>query len=357
MRDRLLLFLGAGASAPLGVPTNENFMDDFLHAHPTYSDFWTDVRGRALENGYSRQVDLEAAMTSIRFLGAEDRTDYLQEAAGIAPFLQNPQRSTTGMEIVEGDFDSSTARAMTEELERFVREKCEHLDPRKLRDVYDPLLDSLSDWHPPKSVHSIANRIRIPSSLDCFTTNYDMAFETYFAKHIKQTYRDGFQEEGGNLVFKPEQLRDLGDGHRILHLHGSVEMIRLQDGRILKEKTWSIGRTQTTTYDAIEGPALIYPMLEKELARYPFPQLMAAFQESVRATQLLAFVGFSFRDLPILRALQDGTSSEQKLVIISSSARQVAKQIQPRVRARVIPVVGHLGESDIATKIRAEQNA
>jgi len=360
MRDRVVLFLGAGASAPLSIPTSKEFIPRFLEASPQFSNMWLGIESRLSKSGYSQPIDLEAAMTVLDALSSVDPIAYLEDAAGAAPFFFFQSDFASSIEKISLDYGQQSNK-MAEALRLFVRQKCERPDFSKIR-IYDSLMSAIGEgpWNiPDRGNYSFTMRgtprFNIPDFY-CFTTNYDLAFERYCRRELKIQVKTGFRDEQGEVTLSRHDLLNHDVPFGVLHLHGSVEMLRVSDGNIIPTPTYPKGMTITSRGEEIEGEAMIYPVLEKQLSRFPFPEVFSAMYEQLRESPLAVFVGFSFRDLPIVRLLQDASHRDQKIVIVSNTAREIANTLRPKLRGQVIAAPGRIGQPNLKEIIAGVRN-
>lgn len=351
--DRLLLFLGAGASAPLSVPTNMDFVPEFLTKFQEFANLWTRIRNGLHAAGFSRPLDLEAVMTVLDALSADEPGRYLEQAAGPIPFFfsGNKLSDIVGGFVHElGDKPSRMAHA----LRLFVRDRCRNPDFRRVNEVYDPLMQGLAGAASSYGISSSSTSRGVPyPAFDCFTTNYDLAFEAY-CRRLGITINTGDVERDGYLTFSAYQARQ-SNPYLLLHLHGSINMVRLADGRVIRTEFVPEFR-RTSGGEEIEGEVQLYPVLEKQLTRYPFPEMFSAFHERLSRVPLVIFVGFSFRDEPILRSMRDLCPEDQDILLISRSAKDISVGMASQLRATVMPITTRLGDSNFPELLRSGLN-
>jgi len=354
MRDRFVLFLGAGASAPLSVPTSLEFVPEFLKRSPEYSELWNNLASEVKSAGYGRELDLEATMTLLDAISSEDPLGYLEEATEPVLFLYGGSQLSTAIDRISHSY-GDRATNMSKALRNFVRERCMRPNFQLLNQIYDPLMTDLG---------ALSSRLGMTTSshkrgltypqFDCFTTNYDLAFERYCRGLVGSQIRTGFREQSGSLEFSSNQVQETGSPYLVLPLHGSVAMLRLADGRVVRSEIYSPEFGMTSAGEQVEGEVMIYPVLEKQRTRYPFPEMFSAFAERVREAPAVVFVGFSFRDAPILDTLRDSSHHDQLVLVVSQSAEEVvAKRIGKTLRSELIPISVRLGDPDPHHKFAA----
>ncbi|MFA5896216.1 MAG: SIR2 family protein [Thermoplasmata archaeon] len=289
-------------------------------------------------------------MTVLDALSAPDPSRYLEEAAGPIPFLfsGNKVSDTLGGFVHElGDEPSRMAYA----LRLFVRDRCRNPDFGRVNEVYDPLVRGLADAASSYGINSSSSSrgVNYPA-FDCFTTNYDLAFEAY-CRRLGMTINTGEVERDGYLSFSAYQARQ-SNPYLLLHLHGSINMVRLADGRVIRTEFIPEIR-RTSGGEEIEGEVQLYPVLDKHLTRYPFPEMFSSFQERLSRAPLVVFVGFSFRDEPIIRSMRDLCPEDQDILLISRSAKDIGYRLASQLRATVMPIPCRLGDPELIELLRA----
>jgi len=175
---------------------------------------------------------------------------------------------------------------------------------------------------------------------DCFTTNYDMAFET-FCNNLGISYDRGMSQKGAGSVIDPRRLHQEGLVWRVIKLHGSVDLLKMKDGSVRQTSLWG-PNLKTLDGKQIEGELLIYPMREKELFGFPYQDPFWEFTKSLRDARFWFFAGFSFRDDPILRVIADQATPDKRLFVISPSATKLCADLLGPVRCPKIPSTGPL---------------
>ncbi len=174
-----MLFLGAGASAPFGVPTMEGFTDEAMQV---LSNEFGENLGlpelRTSAEQLGQKFDLEGL-----FMAVKARIDPKSVIASLRAGWQAALKSTPVLRE-----PSPESLDMMERLESFVYQKCLEYDRGLMLELWDRFHDSLA-----KVRHS---KLRSGDSVnwggglrevegkkfmgnDIFTTNYDLIVETY----------------------------------------------------------------------------------------------------------------------------------------------------------------------------------
>jgi hypothetical protein len=336
----LLLFFGAGASKPLGVPTNREFYDEFLKAYdagiPDLGNFphifYDDLRTRLGTYGVE-PVDLEAIMTILTALADEDpRMALLEAGKPAAAFAVSTQLAHD----FYGTGTQRKAEGLLRAIRRFIRIRCQGLDISKLASNYDPIFDSFvgenAIWNTRRGnqriepVWNTRGDKQFPKAW-CFTTNYDRALEEYFEDVSLPCYQ-GWTVGPGERKLDPLQIHRGGEEMSIFKLHGSVDFIRLPGGSVGQSLMLDDAGT-TVGGRKISEQVLIFPTQEKELFRFPFIDFFEEFVRALRETPLWAFFGFSFTDEPIRRLITTEATRDKKLMVVSPDATGLCKKALP----------------------------
>lgn len=361
MPKNLMLFFGAGASKPLGIPTNREFYDEFLRSPDASANglgdfphrFYDVVRNRLAEYRVE-PVDLEAIMTILTALADKDpRASLLGSGRAAAAFAV-----ATGLKEPSeylGSGVQERANQLLAALRRYIRTQCQGLDTSKLHSNYDAIFEAFTgpgaQWNvggKGRPIEGMWNKRsdKLFPKCWCFTTNYDRALEEYFEDADLQ-YHAGWSSGGGARRLDPWEIHRGGDEVSLHKLHGSIDFIRLPDGSVTQSvMVDDVGRT---VGGRMGEQVLIFPTQEKELFRFPFIDFFEEFVRALREAAVWAFFGFSFTDDPIRRlvvteALRDRRN--KKILVVSPGASTVcSERLSELFPAGIIhPVAAPVGE-------------
>jgi hypothetical protein len=313
--SKVILFLGAGASAALGLDLMDSFMDRLEYSLPEHKT--------VLQQMYSARGgkrDLE-----ILFDRLEDyRTveDYCQNDPNWKQAVR-ADRVTTLMQVVEA------IRSRTEGL---VVSHYADVDPAKAVGHYSFLFSGLLE----------AN---VPRHLPVFTTNYDTAVETYVDRQGSQLV-DGFRA-GQVHRWSPDQefhryqydVRETAKRTVLLFkLHGSSSWYRRRGtDTVIKAGGMATRMSEDPNYEN----ALVWPRQTKHVPQGPYEVNYRYLRECLGLAKWCMVVGFSFRDEEIRRYFKGAfaANSELRLVIVDPHAEQViGESLQLTDTKRVNPI-------------------
>lgn len=292
---RIVIFLGAGASAKAGVPPTFEFVEAFRR----------DLLSRTVTKNPTRKVDpklltvLDQLLRVLRrwrkrTTPSDDRIDVelLLDALTIAGSLNDQVASALhyGYPVAvagkKRELDS-----LLKLLQRFVREKC--YVGLYAAEYLGPLIRFLKANKP---VH-------------VFTVNYDLVMEQFLERSSRQ-FTDGF-----DLYWNPSKFLDDRYEVYLYKLHGSVTWYRSPDGRSLK---LPIRLTQTQFMMATGGvaqPLMLYPA-QKWVNSGVYLRLLSLLHETLSECEYVFVIGYSFRDDHFVRAFQEAAWANPKLWII-----------------------------------------
>ena len=278
MRTAITFLLGAGFSAPFGVPTMRPFLHAFRDmARKKYPELYP-----TLERHFERlgsDSDIEALLSS---LGKAER---LNEAI---PADMEPPR-----EFVEWEEGSKYLKA---HLIAFIIEQCEMFNRDAVARVLSPSVKMLAEHPKLEEVH-------------IFTTNYDRIVE-YTCEVSSLEFSDGFDKPGKELV--APWTRQYSGKLRLYKLHGNAQLATILTKAIERSRPF-LGWTGDIRYPALilgfRGKATSWshlwsvPTLEKDALGEPYSHLNHVFTDTMARTELVVVVGNSLRDNHIVSAI------------------------------------------------------
>jgi len=303
---KIALFLGAGASVPLGKPVTVDFKEILSHKVDMQSISYWFIH----HYGYN---DVEEVLQAIR-----DTKDFW-EGYG-CKYLRHIYRlvikDSSGKEISFEDYINELSK-----LEKIIHDEVFNvyrwnLDyDGALKKIYSKLLDFMKES---------SEKIMI------FTTNYDRALEEYCGR-INDDYHcdDGFRlytrtEKfywDGHGKYEKSPLAKEGATEVFLHkLHGSLNWKEHKGDVIEIERTSEEGRPNDKNYsDSI----LIFPTLTTKDRHQlkPFKSIREEFAQYMKEADVCIVIGFSFRDNHLKEIFTDFITEGKKFIVISPKAK------------------------------------
>jgi hypothetical protein len=282
----LTLFLGAGASQPLGKPTMAPFvtalatkMDKSGHASlPLFNHLAATCKG-----------DLE------NILGELDAILNLKSFSGVSTTVSGSYLSS----------DKSAAWRLRTEIEYEIVKEYSDISASLVAKVYEPFFDLVFSQIDP-------NRYCLP----IFTTNYDTAIEEFC--HLNQDYAlvDGFIPDGRDYVwdgaaFHSFQLTPQKKNIVLFKLHGSVNWIYVKAKREIFRTQPFHQQADISKYSNV----LIYPATHKVATAEPYFTAYDYYGRCCERSQSLLTIGYSFRDYDALARLRSAQSFNAGLTV------------------------------------------
>jgi len=311
----VLLLTGAGASKPLGMPLMREFYDLVnMQASQEQRELLHDVFMIHNKETRDAEFDLEALLALVEkyrnfydiFFGENKfgyPVDNIKDEIEQLEF-KNRNRAE-GWEPPSYLMESYSRKEKLESLDILLRnlmfqEYGKSLEDSKLDALYSPLFE-LIDKHTSQGFIPI------------FTTNYDMAIETY-AQESNIHLEAGFESIPTGNVWKPARFYQfqLAEGKQnvlLFKLHGSLTYHRK-------------GNSIVSTGLPIRDPSgyksvVIYPTQTKEFPdEQPFRTMYDFLKGCLGVAKLAIVIGYSFRDRGIQRIMDDALDNNPNLRFI-----------------------------------------
>lgn len=331
----VVLFIGAGASKPLGMPTMVEFRQQFAcRLGGEEKMLWKAVvqSSAAFYKVKPCDVNIEHVLTCIEDCELSFRST--------CKLWQNIYGLSVGKPTIEQihDFRQRLWGIRNKVIDE-IRTRYGKPEPRKVVDAYDRLFDIMREVSNQRSTH-------------VFTTNYDLAFEV-LADKLSHKYElvDGFSGSSYVRYYVPKG----GSEHSlILHkLHGST--------------SWEwVGNLQIRKVDPDQNPrpVLIYPSLRKSMSQrlstQPFNQAYGRFGglfRQIGAVKALLVIGYGFGDAEVKDEITECLRMEDKAVMIIVDPKMKLDCVQrlfPSIKKRVKVINAGFGNESALQKIRSE---
>lgn len=356
-----VLFIGAGASAPIGFPTTKQVMerigfepfDPWKQKEVTkYNETLVEIYNN-LPQGYK---DLEGILDYLRTANEEMSSHHLdiltnqlsinlsEELSRISKELEECLLGLgpTEMELLHGSTSSirsnpikfirnfvamhkEKSRTLEEDLKQYMFNLYAYqpeIHDNKLRKIYRPLIISLINDYFKEGVNE----------LPIFTTNYDLVFENLNRSGLLVRYHeneetstsirlvDGFEiDSSNNHVFSVREYEKSYNEPviKLFKLHGGLNWWnRKEDNRIIQFPRLISPLTDPN----YEGPVVIYPAGYGPYPRDEFHMLHNYFERYLTNAKRCIIIGFSFRDIGRINHIFDDVmkdSNRQLKIIIS----------------------------------------
>ena len=316
-----VLFLGAGASTPFGIPTMKGMVTEFEHEleEAPEKQLYDVIRTKLVNYKY---FDLESLMTVLQNILEPEQvvTDILNDPS-IHFYVESvsadwQQASKSVDDLAEGN--RGLARSLLTQLKEYLRKMCS-VEPREeeLR-LYDRLLDTILSSRVQNFMEYLQRGGRKNVGLHVFTTNYDLIVEQYCRSRdlvCSNGERDrnvmiSFDEGGGVLGYP-----DGGATVKIRKLHGSINWYRDQRGRLRSSDTPLEIGSRSVYGDEIVEELLLYPVRGLYAYREPFYDMFCDLKVALERAPTCLAIGYSFRDKDIAGLFLDAAQKNSKLTL------------------------------------------
>ncbi len=184
------------------------------------------------------------------------------------------------------------------------------------------------------------------SSFNIFTTNYDTVIEKYIETKDKfDDFYDGFTYSDPQRRigdWDPERYDKNKYKIKLLKLHGSI------DQYIYKEEI-----IKTPLEPSKLENAMIYPMREKEVYKDPFFELFTRLKTSLRSEKICIIIGYSFGDEHIRNVFFDAVkrNPEIRIFLINPNAKKIRDDLEP-IKDNIEPIEGKFGEESVFEELK-----
>ena len=291
--------IGAGSSAPFGIPTMKSFVDlAEVKLARVYSFLSSEIR-EAVENsveylGVPLSYDLESLMAVLEDL-AEGVISRPPTFAFIYHLLEK-NRIKNAKEM-KSPIQIKKARDFLFELKRLVNDHC--WDP--IKDKKKEILQKLDLVYGP--LFEIGEEMGTPMNNYIFTTNWDLCLQEWL-DYRGMSVNEGTQLDPRDTPVLRTDSWGRDDRINLVPLHGSlgfVEITRTSATGEIKDVV-KVSPRRPLMEEELRNVFIIYPLeaigFEKAVTS-PYLDLLGKLKERLRYEDMVFVVGFSFRNKTI----------------------------------------------------------
>lgn len=303
---KLSLFLGAGASVPLGFFHTKGFK---THLESLFVDEQNkDIPSMLQKSGFE---DIETVLTAIEMLMTQQHDHAYRLLNNTVNLIYQDTNVHSDSQLRSLDEIISHFSAHKEKIQNQVYKAYAWNNRQVDLTLYD----------------SVVQILRMSSDgIHICTTNYDQVMEHYIDENKELIRVDGFDHDGSirRMIFKPNIFSDSRQNSNrsnskkcyLYKLHGSLNWAVDNNGNIIQY--------ESEEKDENESNFVIYPtLLSKNNVRKnePYKTIWKKFQERIRKTDIFIVIGYSFRDDHINTEFKKFLRrSKTKLFVISPTA-------------------------------------
>ena len=350
-----MIFLGAGASAVLGIKTMQDLTNDLVN---TMRDLG---HGEKIDNiiqslrKFNLTPDFESIYTALEALVSPQ-----QAVKNSGPFAAYIAYTCKGFEEIKAHKEFEEVLFKFRQL---IYDSCtiESGVIEKNRSVFDKLFETCAKFKEERRLSTITgysggpgSGIPVHGGQTIITTNYDMAMELYH-RLLLSSLIDGFRPTNDPFVKEFDPTHYSGHGNNFQHrwlikLHGSIWQFR-QENRIIK----TIEDPKKSSLSIkIDEQMMIYPVGEKPILKNPYYALYEIFKE--QRWKKMIVIGYSFRDDPVNIAILEGLqkTKDATLILVNPHAERVIKNLGSWAQTfnnRIIRIPAKLGDESMLKKL------
>ena len=323
-----LIFLGAGASAPFGIPTMkemvpafEQYLDKLGHDAALKYNMITQYKTirDVLDQTYG-YVDLESVFSVIDAVANE--TKY-SDLGFTAMYAISRLRGNMFNQPISSSEEQKTAKTLLEHFKKFVRARCT-IDESKadlIDEVYRNFFDVLGEKYG-VGLNQAPNgkQYRTAGDWQIYTTNYDTCIESFWEGVAD--INDLFDENRGLKILGVNNVK-ITNKIKVVKLHGSIDWYKLSLWRIVKSSSARV----KVGKEMVQAEQMLYPVQQKDLYLYPWLSLIAGFKDDLQRLRNWIVIGYSFNDEFILNIFKEFLSADPNynLILLDPNAYQIAQ--------------------------------
>lgn len=305
--SRVIVFVGAGASAALNLPTTLEFVNQLEKRSPDSSSLLSVYRTNVSQVKRIREENVPIDSEYIR--------DWLEDMKFMAKSIEELEPVIKSMLHQKAPTASHVLLSVDSLIDWFdsqiTKTYGEQFKPELAYTHYSPLLDILKQ------------NLKI-EVVPLFTTNYDLIFECMqdYPQNVWNVVTGMIQTGRGKLILKTQTFDKASSVPRLLifKLHGSVDWWQ-------NPETGEVEQVQERLQTPKEYKrALIYPTREKfgQIKEEPFSFFYKRLKAHLSSEEIRACItiGYSFRDKFINDIFAESLRKGLKLIIIDKSKKK-----------------------------------
>jgi hypothetical protein len=341
---RVVMFLGAGASRPFGIPTMKEFVlsfeDEIRSGSKDELKLYLEVKEVASK--YSNVVDLETIFSILEGLVNGDPRGSTSHYGNYYYHLALGEafQKATYQYITIISQKMSVAASLRQRLEDYVAQKCKIPTDQfdNIMKVYGDLFTKLSGRTAGGKQHDAL----FPSGdWAIFTTNYDTCIES-FCRKAKIDLNNCFFYNTALRRRIPNWDALSSGGLKLIKLHGSINWSIEDDGLLVELDT---SGPSIVGAERFVGRRMIYPVDQKLVYQDPFLRLYHRLLIDLASTDKWIIIGYSFNDPIVTRMFIEASSSGKKMVYVHPEADSIAKERLASLKFTPSVITNRFGEN------------
>ncbi len=356
----MLLFLGAGASSPFGIPTMPGFVKLF-DQEVSDSQIYLSIK-----ESFGEDFDLEVLMTVIEDLSKSPQEFFRAISPQTAHFLLQKEREQANHYLHEDS--RKEALQLLVRIKAIIRRECIKAvsDDTKILGAYNDFFNILETERMQMTDYwgqfqeGRGQQKTILPVLRIFTTNYDTCVEVYFNRK-EIDFSRGIVKKYGEDIFDVDSYESPPEKNiKIFKLHGSIDLFQ-KSGKIRQLDV--AGPEKTFLGEECGEESMRWPIEfggYRHVIESPYLDLFRLFRQAAKQDSWWIIIGFSFRDRTICSILDDvlrlkPVRERPHVLIINRHTQPVSKRLKEwgyyTLAESIWPVEAEFGSKDLPTKL------
>ena len=319
-----LVFFGAGASKPFGIPTMQEMVVGFeetLKNDEKIFNFYSEIKNFLISKYDNSNIDIESILSVINGIATITKPEQLGYFVHYH-IHQNYKLHEFPSKYIE------LAQKLKKQLQNYVKNVCKHnMEEDQTNTIYKKSYVSLFK-HIPGEKRDYAG-VNLTHDWKAYTTNYDSIFEDFWDSLDKS--EDHFKKIDNSdiQVFDTVPISTI---HTFSKLHGSINWVKETNTDRIIKKTHSV-----YTPNKIHGNVLLFPIQQKDLYLHPWFTLFQDLRMGISSKNRWFIIGYAFNDEFIKNVFEESLISDvnRKLIIINPCAEQIYNKFPDSIQKQI----------------------
>ena len=317
-----MVFFGAGASKPFGIPTMQEMVSDFenmLKGDKTLYDFYSEIKSVLVQEYGDSNIDIESVLSVVMGISTNTKPAQLGH---FALYYASQNCSNRGF----SDIQINLATQLKEKLQQYVKNTSK-VDMQQHNSTYQMSYLPLFQ-HMPGAKNNY-EETQLCTDWKAYTTNYDSIFEGFWRAF--EPAKNHFKRIGNSNRYN-FHTGSLPSGHTISKLHGSLDWTKeVSSGKIIMEESPTFSPVET------KGEVMLFPIQQKDLYLHPWFTLFQDLKLGLSSTETWYVIGYAFNDEFIRNAFQESLvdNSSKTLILIDPKANGIKNKFSQHVQTQI----------------------
>ena len=321
-----LVFFGAGASKPFGIPTMQEMVNEFeakLNSGSALQELYSNIKS-SLEQSYKSSIDIEGMLSVVEGIVKARKPTSMGYYVSYY-MLRNESKFPFSID------EQNLAKKLHEKLTEHIEIVCNSsLSDTEKMEIYNKSYIPFFKYIDGETKNINGNKLK--TDWKAYTTNYDTIFESFWNSY---KYPEDHFEAKGNSTICIFKSKPLSNSYTFSKLHGSLDWKMYSNTTtIIRKRGISVEQHQT------EGPVVLFPIQQKDLYLNPWFTLFEDLRQGLQNATKWYVVGYAFNDEPIRNAFQEALSNrtDVSLVLIDPNAVQIKCKFDQSVSDKIYPL-------------------